>query len=264
MWRYVKAAFPVPGMGRLPLNAMAAFAVAALGFVEPSVWLAGLGLEAAVVTSLAFNRRFQAVTDARALPMAVKAEADKRSALITALPPEFHARLVALHRTSARVITICEKLGAEPELVAGTQASLDRLEWIYLKLLIARDHLVNDLGSESEASLKARIGALKSQLQARAGGGQQVAALVRSQQATLDILERRMQNLNNRIQLLHENESDLGRIEAQIELMRENAAIEGKPFAVDTEIEFASDMRSPDLFGVHGALVRELDGARGR
>ena len=265
MWRYFKAAFlvgvPVPGMGRLPVNAMAAFAVAALGFVEPSIWLAGLGLEAAVVSSLAFNRRFQNVVDARALPMAVKAEADKRSALVAALPQDLNARLVGLHRTSARVMAICQKLGIDPEVMAGTQASLDKLEWIYLKLLIARDHLVNDLGAESEASLGARISGLQSQLEARAPEGTQVAALVRSQRATLEILERRMQNLNNRAQLLAENESDLGRIEAQVELMRENAAIEGKPAAVETEIEFASDLRSADMFGVHGALVRELDRA---
>ena len=45
MWRYLKAAFlvdlPVTGLGRLPVNALAVFAVTALGFVEPSIWLAG-------------------------------------------------------------------------------------------------------------------------------------------------------------------------------------------------------------------------------
>jgi hypothetical protein len=80
--------------------------------------------------------------------------------------------------------------------------------------------------------------------------------------ATLDLLERRMANLRNRETLLAENESDLCRIEAQVELMRENAAIEGKPAAVDTEIEFASDLRSPDIYGTHSALVRDLDAAR--
>jgi hypothetical protein len=263
MWRYFKAAFlvgvDVPGIGRLPVNAMAAFAVAALGFVEPSVWLAGLGIEAAVVSSLAFNSRFQNVVDALALPASVKAEADKRSALIAALPADLNARLVALHKTATRVIAICQKLGAEPETIAGTQASLDKLEWIYLKLLIARDHLVNDLGSESAESLDARIAALRKQLPDGSGVS---TVLQRSQMATLDLLERRMANLRNRETLLAENESDLCRIEAQVELMRENAAIEGKPAAVDTEIEFASDLRSPDIYGTHSALVRDLDAAR--
>ena len=49
MWRYLKAAFlvgvPVPGLGRVPVNAMGVFGLGVLGFVEPSVWLVGLGLK---------------------------------------------------------------------------------------------------------------------------------------------------------------------------------------------------------------------------
>jgi hypothetical protein len=56
-----------------------------------------------------------------------------------------------------------------------------------------------------------------------------------------------------------ENESDLSRIEAQVELMRENAAIEGKPVSVDTEIELASDLAAPDLYGMHSSLVHDLE-----
>lgn len=263
MWRYLKAAFlvgiPVTGLGQLPVNAMAAFGVFALGFVEPTIWLAGLGVEAALVGALAFNPRFQKVVDARSVPLAIKAEADQRSALIAALPPDLNLRLTALHTIAARVLAISQKLAAEPDLLAGTQASLDKLQWIYLKLLIARDHLANDLGSESAASLSQRIAALQSDIAANPA---QKPALQRSQQATLALLEERQANLNNRALLLKENESDLCRIEAQVALMRENAAIEGKPAAVDTEIELASDLRSPGLFGSHGALVRDLDEAR--
>ena len=47
---------------------------------------------------------------------------------------------------------------------------------------------------------------------------------------------------------MRKNLSDLVRIEAQVDLMRENAAIEGKPASVETEIELASDLASPDLY----------------
>lgn len=268
MGRYLKAAFlvgvPVPGLGRLPLNAMAAFAVAVLGFVEPSVWLAGLGVEVAFVGALAFNPRFQNIVNARALPSATKAEADRRKQLVDALPADLKARLTALHTTSVRVLEISNKLSAEPETIACTVASLDKLEWIYLKLLIARDHLVNDLGSESRTSLVQRIESLQKDIAADTTDTTQKPALQRSQQATLAILQQRLANLDDRDHLLKENESDLSRIEAQVALMRENAAIEGKPAAVDSEIEFASDLHSPDLFGVHGDLVHDLDEARSR
>ena len=260
MWRYLKAAFlvsvPVAGLGDLPLNAMAAFAVAAFGFVEPSVWLAGFGLEAALVGSLAFNARFQRLVDARALPLAVQEETAKRSLLIASLPQDLQGRLGALCNNAARVLTISRKLGAEPELLSGTEASLDKLQWIYLKLLIARDHLANDLGAESAPTLRHRIEALELEAAPDRAAN---TAFERSQQATLSLLRQRLRNLENRDQLLKENESDLSRIEAQVALMRENAAIEGKPSAVDTEIELATDLRASGLFGRQGPLVHALE-----
>jgi len=263
MWRYLKAAFlvgvKVPGLGRLPVNAMAAFGLGVLGFVEPSVWLVGLGLETAVVSALAFNPRFQKLIDSRSAAPLLEDAASKRAALIATLPQDLRTRLTQLQQGSARVLSIYQKLGIDSDLTNGTQASLEKLQWIFLKLLVARDHLVNELGLESKVSLESRIAAMKQQ----ALSPNQSNALVRSQSTTISILERRLENLENRDRLLTENESDLQRIEAQVELMRENAAIEGKPTAVDAEIELASDLASPDLFGIHGGLVSELDAARG-
>jgi hypothetical protein len=267
MWRYLKAAFlvgvDVPGLGRIPVNALGTAVVAILGFVEPSIWLAGLGLEVAVVSSLAFHPRFQKVVDAQIEAKTgdrlLEDSRVKRDALIAALPEDLRTRLRALEGTSARILSIYQTLGVEPELLSGTQSSLDKLQWIYLKLLIARTHLSRELGAESESSLKARILEIEQSAPART---EPSTALQRSQEATLAILRRRLENLQNRDRILRENSSDLGRIEAQVELMRENAAIEGKPVSVETEIELASDLASPDLFGSQSSLVRDLDAVR--
>ncbi|HZD51378.1 MAG TPA: hypothetical protein VE178_21750 [Silvibacterium sp.] len=268
MWRYLKAAFlvgvDVPGLGRLPVNALGAAAISILGFVEPSIWLAGLGIEVALVSSLAFHPRFQKVVDAQAGNRQLEDGRAKREALIAALPDDLRTRLRALEGTSGRILSIYETLGVEPALLAGTQSSLDKLQWIYLKLLIARTHLTRELGAESEASLHSRISQIR-ESQSRESTPVQPApstALQRSQEATLAILERRLENLQNRDRILRENDSDLCRIEAQIDLMRENAAIEGKPASVETEIELASDLASPDLYGSQSSLVRDLDAVR--
>jgi hypothetical protein len=267
MGRYLKAAFlvgvPVPGLGRLPVNAMAAFAFAVLGFVEPSLWLVGAGLQTAVVSALAFNARFQTLVDARSAAPRLQDAAAKSASLVASLPTELKARLDAVEKNAARVLTIYRTFSLDRELSAGTESSLDKLRWIYLKLLVARNHLVNELGLESRASLESRIAAIRTQAQPQSSGqpAAEPAALLPSQQATIAILERRIENLANRDRLLRENESDLCRIEAQIDLMRENAAIEGKPAAVGTEIALASDLATPDLFGAHANLVRDLDAA---
>jgi hypothetical protein len=264
MWRYLKAAFlvgvDVPGLGRVPVNALAAAGVGILGFVEPTLWLAGAGIEAAVVSALAFHPRFQKVVDARGAERALEDGDAKRKALIAVLPEDLRKRLLALVWTSGKILSIYRTQGVEPELLSGTEASLDKLQWIYLKLLIARHHLTQELSTESQASLEARIQHMQTvDIEAQA---ERSTALQRSQEATLAILKKRLDNLRNRDRMLCENDSDLGRIEAQVELMRENAAIEGKPAAVDMEIELASDLASPDIFGSHLGLVQDLDAAR--
>jgi hypothetical protein len=263
MWRYLKAAFlvgvDVPALGRIPVNALGTAVVTILGFVEPSIWLAGLGLEVAVVSSLAFHPRFQKVVDAQSGDRLLEDSRAKRDALIAALPEDLRTRLRALEGTSARILTIYQTLGVEPELLAGTQSSLDKLQWIYLKLLIARTHLTRELGAESESSLRARIREIE---QSAPAPSEPSTALQRSQEATLAILHRRVENLQNRDRMMRENSSDLARIEAQVDLMRENAAIEGKPASVEMEIELASDLASPDLYGSQSNLVRDLDAVR--
>jgi len=263
MWRYIKAAFfvgvDVPGLGRIPVNALGTAVVTILGFVEPSIWLAGLGIEVAVVSSLAFHPRFQKVVDAQSAGHLLEDDKAKRDVLIAALSDDLRARLRALEGTSARILSIYQTLGVEPALLSGTQGSLDKLQWIYLKLLIARTHLTRELSTESEAGLQARIHQIQ---QSATGQPEPSTALQRSQEATLSILQRRLENLQNRDRMLRENDSDLSRIEAQIDLMRENAAIEGKPAFVDTEIELASDLASPDLYGSQSSLVHDLDVAR--
>ncbi len=264
MWRYLKAAFlvgvDVPGLGKLPVNALAAAGMAILGFVEPSIWLAGIGIEVALVSSLAFHPRFQKLVEAQSGERLLEDDHAKRAALIAVLPEELRARLQSLENTSARILSIYKTLGIEAELLSGTESSLDKLQWIYLKLLIARTHLTQELGAESEVSLQSRI----QQMEQASSNAQpeSTTALQRSQEATLAILRRRLENLQSRDRILRENDSDLSRIEAQVELMRENAAIEGKPASVETEIELASDLASPDLYGSQSSLVRELDAVR--
>jgi hypothetical protein len=124
---------------------------------------------------------------------------------------------------------------------------------------------VNELGPESLPELAGRIAKLEARAsddQTRDGNPVGLDALARSQEATLAILRRRAENLHSRDRLLAENESDLERIESQVALMRENAAIEGKPAAVEMEIELASDLASPDVFGSQSSLVRKLDYSR--
>jgi hypothetical protein len=263
MWRYLRAAFlvgvDVKGLGRLPVNVLGVAAVGIFGIVEPSIWLAGLGLEAAFVASLAFSPRFQKLADGQESLRGLADEASQRNALIATLPAELQSRLVSVRRNAARVLEIYQSLGFDETATEHTRNSLDRLEWIYLKLLVARHHVATELGQASLPELSSRIAQLEAQT---ADATRQPDALVRSQEATLGLLRKRAENLKSQKRLLAENESDLERIESQISLMRENAAIEGKPASVELEIELASDLASPDIFGAQSSLVERLEYSR--
>ena len=73
MWRYLKSAFlvsvDIPGLGRVPVNALGAAAFGILGFAQPAFWFLGLAIEATVLPSLAFNPRFQKIVEAQSLQL---------------------------------------------------------------------------------------------------------------------------------------------------------------------------------------------------
>ena len=106
MWRYLKAAFlveiDIPGLGRIPVNALATAGVGILGFAFHPLWLAEIGIEAALISSLAFHPRFQNYVDATSGDRTLEDGNAKRNALIAVLPEELRSRLRNLEQTSAR------------------------------------------------------------------------------------------------------------------------------------------------------------------
>jgi len=68
-----------------------------------------------------------------------------------------------------------------------------------------------------------------------------------SKRATLNILKKRLNNLHRKAETLEEIDSDLVRIEAQVDLVRENAGMQSKPQTISADIELASNLVSGGL-----------------
>ena len=265
MWHYLKSAFlisvPVRRLGRLPVNLMALVAATAAGFLEPGIWLAAVGTEAVYIASLSCNKRFQALVDAKSR---VEREPDRQAkllSLMSALPDTLCKKSVALHDVASQTVRILLRQGAEPAQLGAARKSLDELEWLYLKLLVSRDYLQNDMGADARSVLRERISSLQQELAAGAGG-ELDSELRKSQKATLDLLMQREVNASTRAMLLRENESKLLRIETQVELMRDNATVNPNANPASFAIDLASDLAAPDLFGAYTGLVRDLEQAR--
>ena len=259
MWRYLKSAFlvsvEVPALGRLPVNALAATGFFILGFGHPGFWFLGLAAEALILPALAFNKRFQNTVDAENRQVASGNSEAKRASLIGLLPADDKRRLVALERKCDKVVEVYRNAQAENYLIDTNRDALENLKWIYLKLMIARYHLLTAGTDDTPEALAGKIEALEGDLK----NSQDTPALRQSRAATLDILRRRLANVRRREESFQEVESDLTRVESQVDLILDNAAMQGKPQTISTDIELASDLVSGGMFGEAESAVADLD-----
>jgi len=154
-WRYLKAAFwygfSIPGLGTIPANALAVLGFGILGLGEPAMWLVGLGLESTYLLGMTFNPRFQRLVQARNLEHSDRTADEKRRVLLATLPAELQSRLAELDGQCRRVLEINRQ--NDDLIIDANRAGLDRLKWAYLKLLVARNNLLNTGARESEEDL---------------------------------------------------------------------------------------------------------------
>jgi hypothetical protein len=259
VWRYLKAAFlvgvDVPALGRLPVNALASAGFFILGFGHPGFWFLGLAAEAVIVPALAFNRRFQNVVDAEQRQVSSGDSQAKRDSLIQLLPADYKRRLADLQRKCDKVLEVYRNAQADEYIIDTNREALENLKWVYLKLLIARYHLLTAGTEDTPEALSKKAESLQAEL----ANSQDTPALRQSKAATLDILKRRLANVQRREQSVEEVESDLTRVESQVDLILDNAAMQGKPQTISTDIELASDLVSGGMFGDAESAVADLD-----
>lgn len=259
MWRYIKSAFfvrpNVPGLGHLPVNVLVTAGFGILGFAQPAFWLLGMAVEAVVVPGLAFNPRFQKYVEALHLQSAKDNDDLKRQVLIQLLNLDDRQRLGVLAAKCKQILDIFRSQQAEDYIVDSNSHALDSLKWVYLKLLVARHHLLAPENNETAASLEQKIAAIDRELADQA----EADSLRQSKAATQAILRKRLANIHRRQQTLEEINSDLTRIEAQVDLILENATMQTKPQTISTDIELASDLLGGGLFGEDEVAVTALD-----
>ena len=264
MWRYLKSAFlvsvDVPGLGHVPVNVLGVAAFTILGFAQPAFWFLGMAIEAAVVPSLAFNPRFQKVVQAQSVQLSDADTTQKRRALVNMLEPTAKQRLAGLIDKCNQVLDVYRSQQAEDYVLESNSQALSRLQWVYLKLLIARHHLLNPVNNETEQTIEKKIQELDTDLR----DGEESESLRQSKTATLGILKKRLSNVRLKKQTLDEIESDLTRIDNQIDLILENATMQGKPQTISADIELASDLLGGSVFGEDETTISDLEQTYGK
>lgn len=242
MTRYLRAAFwaapEVPGIGRLPLNALAFFGLLILGFGHPGFWLLALALESAWLFALSNSEPFQKLVDAKAAQLETGARATEYASLAARLHRPAQSRHEQIRARCARISQLEREAQVEDFLIASNREALEKLAALHLNLLLAQQTLQSLDSERAEQEIERKLAGLKRELDS----GELSASLRESKQATQRILQQRLANLARREETLEEIDSDLTRIEAQIDLAHDNAGLRGKSEAISANINLASQL----------------------
>jgi hypothetical protein len=220
----------------VPVNALFVMGFAILGLGHEAFWFLGAGIETAYLAALVTNQRFRKWVDAVRFAENDSVEPAESETLISTLSRERKDRHQMLTRTVDETFRYYQKSEVGQVLAETNRAALAQLSLFHLKLLAAQQGLEDLNTGTNENLLRREIELVRSEL----GYEKITPALRSSKEATLSILEKRLGNLERLGQSLAEIEGDLKRIEAQVELARENAGMGSQPEAVSPNIQLAS------------------------
>ena len=240
-WGYLKEAFHLrvrmPLLGYMPMNKMLLALFAVGGLAHPAVWFLGLAYEATYLTFLPGNERFQKVVDGRKLLEEQARTVRKQVEIYGELDPASQERYQRLQMICSDILRAVEHLPgrlAGDELKSGGMAPLLQ---IFLRLLHSRLKIQDILTRTDEREIRRNIADLEEKLKAQAEG----SPMQRSIKGSLEIQNRRLDNLVRAGENMKVSESELDRIENQMNLVREEMAVNSDPAMISTRLDGVMD-----------------------
>ncbi|NJK90843.1 MAG: hypothetical protein HC904_02795 [Blastochloris sp.] len=219
---------------------------------HPAFWLLGLGVEILYLLLLSTNPRFHNVVIALDKVGERQSESRQSQALMQQLDPEEKRQVLGISEKCRRILRAYQDLRSEQFLIDANVEALEKLQEIYLKLMISRHYLRQHQEEADEESLRKQIHKIKNELAESTSS----SSLRDSREATLHILSQRLANIGKRSEAMEEMESDLTRIEAQIDLALENATMSGKTEVISGKIDLVSRLLDDAIYEDSEAMAR--------
>ena len=233
LFDYLRAAFNARPFGMFVApNWVGVAAFGLLGLVNPGFWLLGAGLELGYLTVLSTNPRFQRAIDAADQSGSERDWQRKINDLLQSLSEGDRRRYNAL---ASRCQGILEQQAQGGDVALEAQsAGLGRLLWMYLRLLVARNAIERVIGDASRGEpLDRRLLDLETQVAAPDVNDD----LRRSLNSQLDILRQRMAQQADAREKIRFLDAEIVRIQEQVELIREQAALSTDPERLSERID---------------------------
>jgi hypothetical protein len=222
-------------LGAMPLTQMMLVSFGLAGLFNAGFWLLGLAGLVTFVGGRSASARFQKLVAAEQL-MAKRALRgsdfeDRARQAIARLKPGAQARYRMLAEQCREI------LGQAPgEAATGGDlrtGNLNQLLWLFLRLLASREGVQDVLSRVDRDELRAEADDVRGRLTAAEPEG----ALARSLASTLDILDKRLANVDTAEKNLAVIDAELTRIEQQVRLVREESAVSGRPELLSARLD---------------------------
>lgn len=246
-WELVVEAFhrkpPSRRMGAVPWNKIALAAVAILGVGNPGFWLAGVAGELIYLYASATSPRFRNLVRAKRLEAERTTAEQQTGKWLGELTGEGRTRFQALADNCRQVQSTYETLrpGGLSVLDEQRWKGLDQLLFLFLRLQVSLELLQRQMSTISPRELQQEVEALRAEL---ARTPEASEALKRSKQSLLELKEKRLGNLGRAAEARQVLASELQRIEQQVELLREEAAISRNADSLSAKIDSVAGILS--------------------
>lgn len=260
--RYIREAFLARHLGMFVSPSwIIIMATAFLGsMVNPGFFLMGAGTELAYLFTLATNPRFQNHVQNKLRSKLVAKEnlawKQRTDKLIGQLRPEDDERFSELKSRCDLIIDFYStQLSFPLEILQQHSQSLNGLVWIFLQLLVTRQAVMNLMQENiTSADFEAKIQKLETQIR-KEGIAED---LKKSLESKRDIFKMRLQTLAEAKQRLAYVDSELERIEQQVELIREQAIVSKDSQGIANRIDLVSSS-----LGRTGEWIKEQESVFG-
>ena len=234
--KYLTRAFNARPFGMvIPPNWVGLAAVGLLGLVNPGFWVLGAGLELGYLLLVSTNDRFRR-TVAAEQRLGSLGEWDQRiTTALAQLNDHDRARYLAMAERCRSIITLQTSHGDVPHGLEAQQEGLGRLAWMYLRLLVARHTIEKVLGESGgdTTNLTRSLASLERRVKDEALSDE----VRRSLEGQVEILRQRIARRGDADRQLTFIDAELGRIEQQVELIREQAALSTDPELLSQRID---------------------------
>jgi len=270
--KYLAAAFNARPWGMLVApNWVGIGTFALLGVLNPGLWLIGAGLELLYMFGLLSSNRFRRWVDSQLLAGERSVWDTRTDRLVESLTHSAQIRYQSLKTQCRRMVAAAEGSDQSTTREALGEA-LGRLVWVYLQLLVTRQataRLITDGESTSVSNSRVRGGLSErvADLERRLKSGKLEEELERSLRGQLELLNQRLRAQREAREKLDYIDSELVRVEEQVQLVQEQSVLTHDPESASRRIDAISSTLGTttqwirEQQRISGELAESLDGS---